>query len=1174
MAQRSMLNFFGPRPKRGSRKGSDIQPPPFSQPDHTLSAPEGKMRSGVRDKVVNTGCHHGPIDLEPAFLEPLTAKIEGDDKCGSPRVSARSRVPGFKRVLETEAPRMPHSLNVEEPDPEADVYKRRKLLEALGVDDLGSGNRQGALWALARAKFEWMQPDRIRDGKGRRPGQAGYDLRTVTVPPQVFSKLSASQQQYWRVKSQYMDTVLFFKVGTFYELYELDAEIGHKELGWKMTLSGVGHCRQVGISQSGIDESVHKLVGRGYKVGRMEQTETGAEARARPGPNKMVNRVLTKVLTPATMIDGQWRVDATHLLAIKEEVQEQRAGDSCSSAAQGAEAPEFGFAFVDAAACRFFVGSLVDDSSRAALGALLTQVSPQELLIEHGGISSDTRKLVRRFSTPGLLPMQVTEMQPGDDFMSPAKVVESIQKNNYFSGFPRDAATQDVDILGSGRSALKTLSSLRFASLAAGALGALISHLRRLKLDSDLLPHGELLPYELHARSLRLDGQTLANLELLENSQDGGRAGTLLGHLDTCISPGGKRLLRQWICQPLQSVASIEARLDALDEFLARTELGDALRSSLRKIPDLERLIGRMRIMADSAPIVGLIPKAAETAHQRRLRTFHQALRGLEEANDLLSRLQTTPEGQEGLAPRCALLARHAAAACDTEAREALDMLFQHILRPPGLKGGLYCIDAPEGQEALPGEDPLDHEARVLVHLVGVFNQHTHSWRAVVDAVSELDVLLALATASMSAQGAALCRPRFVARRGTGGIGQRGGGVLELEGLWHPCAMGRDGRAQVPNDVILGAAAAEEDDGEEGPRAMLLTGPNMGGKSTLLRATCLAVILAQMGCYVPAAKCVLSPVDTIFTRLGASDRIISGESTFKVECSEAASVLQGATRNSLVILDELGRGTSTFDGYAIAHAVLKYLTSTVGCRLLFATHYHPLTAEFAADPAVKLCHMACMFRPSPVAPPAPCRPAPEQPGSSAPSEDPCNSAAQHRDPPSPPLASPGAPGGHLRARTRGAPSSSTTPTPIPSLAAGGDASPPGHGATATGSRNAQRPEPPGGAADESVGFSTDGELVFLYRLLPGACPKSYGLQVATLAGIPRPVVAAASLAAEQLERTLEASFDAAAYGQELPELHRRWLRAVVGAVGRSGPEDADAFDMLLCIWTEIKMSAV
>ena len=309
------------------------------------------------------------------------------------------------------------------------------------------------------------------------------------------------------------------------------------------------------------------------------------------------------------------------------------------------------------------------------------------------------------------------------------------------------------------------------------------------------------------------------------------------------------------------------------------------------------------------------------------------------------------------------------------------------------------------------------------------FLEHAPRWGALATAAARLDALAALAAFGANAAGPT-CRPAFVRRA------EDAAPTFHARALWNPCAVeslqsagssrartgGVGGSGAVPNDLDLGGFKKNDASGSETslPPAVLLTGPNMGGKSTLLRAACVAVVLAQVGAPVPCASLTLSPADVVFTRLGgASDRLDAGESTFLVECAEAASILRGASRDSFVVLDELGRGTSTFDGYAVAHAALHALVVRTKCRLLFATHYHALSRAFGATPAVALRHMAARV------------------------------GAEHLG---------------------------------------------------------------------------DRSIAFLYALRPGACPKSYGTNVAALAGVPESVLDRATQAAAAMERKLAGAF--------------------------------------------------
>ncbi|KAK3034368.1 hypothetical protein RJ639_032266 [Escallonia herrerae] len=772
--------------------------------------------------------------------------VESDDDIIGPETPGmRPLVPRPKRVQEDI-----YTIVVKSNSSLLNTSKRVKLLEDSMTEDR---NHEKA--CDMASKFEWHDSSQIRDASGRRPKDPLYDKRTLYIPPDVLKKMSASQKQYWSVKCQYMDIVLFFKVGKFYELYEVDAEIGHKELDWKMTLSGVGKCRQV------------------------------------------IQRKLVHVLTPSTTSDGNIGPDAVHLLAIKE---------GNSGLENGSTA--YGFAFVDCAALKFWVGSIGDDASCAALGALLMQVSPKEVIYEGRGSSTT----------------QSTSAQPDTDFV--------------------DAAELDDDIR-----------------------------------------NGDILPYEVYRGCLRMDGQTLANLEIF---------GTLYKFLDNCVTSSGKRLLRNWICHPLKDVEEINRRLNV--------KVFASLVKCLRIGMDL------IVILQKDGHLVSLISKVVNLP--------------------LLS-------GGDGL-----------------------DKFLTQF-------GAAVDSDFPKYQN----HDVKDSDAELLSILIELFIEKDSEWSQLIHAINTIDVLRSFAVTATFSCGA-MSRPTiFPHSKSTDLCQEPKGPTLSIKGLWHPYALGENGGLPVPNDIHLG----EFTDGYL-PRTLLLTGPNMGGKSTLLRATCIAVVLAQLGCYVPRELCVLSLVDIIFTRLGATDRIMTGESTFLfIECTEIASVLQNATQDSLVILDELGRGTSTFDGYAIAYAVFRHLVEKVNCRLLFATHYHPLTKEFGSHPHVTLQHMACTFK--------------------------------------------------------------------------------------------LKPE------DSHQGNQ---ELVFLYRLASGACPESYGMLVALMAGIPKRVVEAASKAGEVMKRRMGESFRSSEQRSEFSTMHEEWLKSLL-TISKSEESSFadDEFDTLFCLWHELKCSS-
>lgn len=519
------------------------------------------------------------------------------------------------------------------------------------------------------------------------------------------------------------------------------------------------------------------------------------------------------------------------------------------------------------------------------------------------------------------------------------------------------------------------------------AFGALIQYLRTLKIEQELVSLGNFVWYDpiQKASSLVLDGQSLINLEIFANSMDGSTEGTLFSMLNRCVTPFGKRLLRQWVCHPLADSRRINARLDAVDSLMADSTITDRFAASLTKLPDLERLISRVH------------------AGRCKVHEFIKVLEGFEQIEYTMSLLNQFGEGEGVIGqlisamPDLSIYLKKWRDAFDRKtARDdgilvpeqgieedfdnsqaaidsclaALDKLLSKVKKELGSTSIVYRDN---GKEIYQLEVPLkikgipknwdqmsatakvkryySPELRVLVRnlqeaqethgqivkevasrFFARFDEDYQIWLAAVKVIAQLDCLISLAQAS-SSLGEPSCRPTFTDEKRT---------VLEFEELRHPCMINTVDDF-IPNDIKLGGSS---------PNIDLLTGANAAGKSTVLRMTCIAVIMAQVGCYLPCTSARLSPVDRIMSRLGANDNIFAAQSTFYVELAETKKILSEATPRSLVILDELGRGTSSYDGVAVAQAVLHHVASHIGCIGFFATHYHSLAAEFAGHPEI------------------------------------------------------------------------------------------------------------------------------------------------------------------------------------------------------------------------------
>ncbi|ELR16653.1 MutS domain containing protein [Acanthamoeba castellanii str. Neff] len=852
--------------------------------------------------------------------------------------------------------------------------------------------------------WSWLRNE--LDAERRPRTHPNYDPSTLFIPKSEFARLTPAQQQYWLIKSKNWDSLVFFRVGKFFELYNKDADLGNKLFDLKLVIKptrGGSNMRQCGVPVPNLQIWLAKLVALGHKVVIVDETETsvGAKVRQRQGDGNwkkavaksrtdgLVDRQVKQVLTAGTIVDEGLMNDhrANYILSIKEDI--------IPDPESRTEEVTYGICFVDCTTSEFNLGQFVDDSERNQLETLLLRVKPSEILYEK------TLQLIKRSVVCPL-------MSAREPFLGADATVEYVQQHNVFVGQNDADEHPAADDLSAWPPVLLEHHEAG-ASLALSALSGLLVYFHELKLDHLALARkfNHYTPAGSNELDhLVLDGKTLTNLEIFENNFDKGVAGTLLNVMDHCVTPFGKRLFKRWIAKPLRRVEDIEDRLNAVEDLNERPELRDALWEQLKSLPDLERAISRIHAgRATTLQFISVLEafyQIWETWNNHfKEEVFTQfkskhlqsiVIIGIPDYSEVLGyfcdafdwqvakeRKQITPNpgvdlGYDEVRDNIADLEQQLEEYLDQQRKrfgvsmhyttsekkdylievpvgeaEGVDFPKNEFVERKGTKAVIRLQATrvaglvPKIEEA---KDALDsYLAGVLTQYLATFGQHFAVWSAAVTCVAELDCLLSLAKTSAFG-GDPMCRPTFVVDVPEGTTP-----VLEVEELRHPCITPRVADTFIPNDIRIG-----------GPHApvVLLTGPNMGGKSTLLRQACISVIMAQMGCYVPASICRLTPVDRIFTRIGANDNIMAGQSTFMVELQETANILKNATAHSLVIMDELGRGTSTFDGYGIAYGVLDDLSRRLKCRSLFSTHYHLLTKEFEGNREIALFHMGCL----------------------------------------------------------------------------------------------------------------------------------------------------------------------------------------------------------------------
>lgn len=913
-------------------------------------------------------------DAEQEDLKP--AKSKKRPRPSSARQASTSKAPTPPTLMLEESEEIPTTSTAQQwtfdPDAPPPTERRKVPIQKQPAD----GSKKGKAHQTDPAdRHPWLAHP--LDADRNPPDHPDYDPRTLYIPPVSFEKLSSFEQQYWSIKKNLWNTIVFFKKGKFYELYEHDATIGHQLFDLKLT--DRVNMRMVGVPEASLDQWVNQFVAKGYKIARVDQMETalGKDIRERDAKgkkddkkDKVIRRELASVLTSGTLVDGGMLQDdmATYCAAIKETGRDGR--------------PCFGIAFVDTATAQFHVADIVDDADMTRFETFVAQTRPGELLLEKSCISAKALRILKNNTAPTTI---WNYLKPDKEFLSAEKTRMKIDGEGYFDKSVEDSISSWPTVL----------QEAQHHELAFSALGALIWYLSMLKIERELVTCGNFAWYDpiRKATSLVLDGQSLINLEIFANTFDGSIDGTLFTMLNRCITPFGKRMLKQWICHPLADARKINQRLDAVDALNADSTIMDRFGASLSRLPDLERLISRvhagrcrpqdfLKVIEGFEQIDYTMSLLSSFGHGEgvlgQLISSMPDLEGaLHEWNDAFDRPKAKEEGifvpQPGVEEDY-----DASQERIDDVMKELDKLLNKARKDLGSSAIKYTDN---GKEIFQLEVPIkvkgtipkswkqmsatkavkrwyspeleslvqdlkeaqELHAQVVKALNGRFyarfDEKYSVWLAAVKVVAQLDCLISIAKAS-AAIGSPSCRPEFVEEGSARS-------VLEFKELRHPCIETTTNF--IPNDISLG--------GEEASMT-LLTGANAAGKSTVLRMTCVAVILAQVGCYVPCESARMTPVDRIMSRLGAHDNIFAGQSTFMVELSETKKILSEATPRSLVILDELGRGTSSYDGVAVAQAVLYHVATHVGALGYFATHYHSLAAEFACHPEVVAKRMA------------------------------------------------------------------------------------------------------------------------------------------------------------------------------------------------------------------------
>lgn len=782
--------------------------------------------------------------------------------------------------------------------------------------------------------------------------------------------------QYRALKMQYPDALLFFRLGDFYEMFFEDAEIGSRELGIVLTGRDAGlgeRAPMCGVPHHSVDQYIKALIDKGYKVAICEQLEDPALAKG------LVKRGVVRIITPGTYWEGASELNACYVACVYPG-ETQVSITACDLAtgeilvgdiAEGEKSPNLSRSLARGQACSLLERVLEE----------LMRLSPREILLPSNWMDTWFHKnVVKRVSHASITSYEAATGEK-------AQHHETVQRETG----PKEKSHPETQVLSSSpvASVYGSEGAQRFYARASKEAQAALTSLLEYVIKTQMvrLTHLKEPVFYLEESLMEIDPSTRRNLELFERLQ-GDQYGSLFWAVNRCCTSMGSRLLREWLSRPLRKAPEINARLDAVEEMVSSSEKRARIRKGLSNVRDIERLVARISYgtcdardlvaLASSLTCVPAVRDSLKEASSEMLCRSRDMLDDLPEVVELIKKAivddppALVTEGgviRDGYSSEIDELRDLALGGknwvMELEARErertgiknlrvGYNRVFGYYIEVTRANASLVPQDyirrqtlasaerfvTPELKEKetmiLGAEEKLKKEEyRLFCEIRDRVAEHIRTLQRTARALAEIDVIAGLAEL---AYDRGYVRPKVY-----------DDGPIQIEGGRHPVLeLLMPNGTFVPNDLLL-----SQDD-----RVHIITGPNMGGKSTYCRQNALIIIMAQIGSFVPCSSCKISCVDKVFARVGAYDDIVLGQSTFMVEMAEVSRILRNITQRSFVILDEIGRGTSTFDGLAVAWSVVEYLAEKAkGAKALVATHYRELTLISDLKPGISNWHV-------------------------------------------------------------------------------------------------------------------------------------------------------------------------------------------------------------------------